>query len=329
LCIPTYNRAKIIAETLDSIISQLTDEVEIVISDNASPDNTKEIIYRYKQQHTNITYFCWEKNMGADKNFMKVVELAQGEYCWFISDDDTLKPGAVNIMLSEINSGHDIYMCNETTCDINLKAICDRNRINSNLHQEVFHLDDEKDLILFFDNSDPVGGIPFGFISVLAFKRSKWLSINYDESFTGSGYSHVFMLLSFSKIGGTLKYINAPLVFNRSNNISYISLNYMQVFWITADGYIALAEKLMSDNQKIKSAFLHIAKRIYTWRRIMGIRRVCVDIDDWDKVERRLIQFGHNANILRLIRHSKGLITLLSILKKPFCKTRNIVKSRV
>ncbi len=106
-CIPTYNFANFIGVTLDSIISQATDEVEIVIIDGASTDNTKEVVMEYKKRFPRINYFLRDKNFGVDMDMAKSVELANGEYCWFMSSDDELKPQAVKRIMEEIKSGYD------------------------------------------------------------------------------------------------------------------------------------------------------------------------------------------------------------------------------
>lgn len=67
IAIPTYNGAKYIREALDSIITQLDDvdeEVEIVISDNASTDQTPEIISEYQKKYPFIKYFRNDENLG-------------------------------------------------------------------------------------------------------------------------------------------------------------------------------------------------------------------------------------------------------------------------
>ena len=52
ICIATYNRANFIGETLDSIILQLTEDVEVVIVDGASTDNTREVVESYVKNNT-------------------------------------------------------------------------------------------------------------------------------------------------------------------------------------------------------------------------------------------------------------------------------------
>ena len=120
-CIPTYNRASYLRETLGYIIDQADDSIEIVISDNASSDNTEEVVKEAKLRFPNITYFRWPENMGADRNYLKTVELARGDYCWFMGSDDGIKKGALKKVLEELKDGHDIYVCSQYFCDKKLK----------------------------------------------------------------------------------------------------------------------------------------------------------------------------------------------------------------
>ncbi len=92
-CIPTYNRADLIRQTLDSILSQGDPNVEVVVADNASTDNTREVIEAYNNPH--MTYFCWDKNQGPERNLFKAVQLATGDYCWLMGSDDCLEPEAL------------------------------------------------------------------------------------------------------------------------------------------------------------------------------------------------------------------------------------------
>ena len=64
-CITTRNRADFIGEALDSIISQAGDNVEIVVVDGASTDNTTEVVGQYQKKFNNIVYRRLEKNGGG------------------------------------------------------------------------------------------------------------------------------------------------------------------------------------------------------------------------------------------------------------------------
>jgi len=99
ICIPTYNRANFLGAAIDSVIKQATEEVEIVISDNASTDHTEELVREYQTRFPRIRYHKAKENMGADRNFLKVAELATGEYCWLLGSDDALADGAISTVL--------------------------------------------------------------------------------------------------------------------------------------------------------------------------------------------------------------------------------------
>jgi glycosyltransferase involved in cell wall biosynthesis len=113
ICITTYNRGNVICETLNSIVMQLTSDVEIVVVNGASPDNTHEIMEDYQQRHPGkIRYFREEKNSGFDADLDKAVDYASGEYCWLMSDDDILKPDAIKRVLSELDGRNDLLVVN-------------------------------------------------------------------------------------------------------------------------------------------------------------------------------------------------------------------------
>lgn len=107
IAIPTYNGSPYIRGALDSIISQLEDvdeEVEIVISDNASTDKTPEIIRDYQNKYPFIKYFRNEENLGPDRNYDLAVRRARGEFVWLFSDDDKIRYGGIRKVIEVINT---------------------------------------------------------------------------------------------------------------------------------------------------------------------------------------------------------------------------------
>src|SRR3989344_5402735 len=104
ICIPTYNRAEKLEQCLHHIAIQLNDEglntaIEVVVSDNASQDNTAQIVKKFQESFGNIRYFKNEKNLGIDKNIINSVVKAQGKYCWHIGDDDFIVPGSLKFLV--------------------------------------------------------------------------------------------------------------------------------------------------------------------------------------------------------------------------------------
>lgn len=104
ICIPTYNRAK----ALDRLLQKINDEiknienfVEVCISDNGSTDDTQQII----QKWINIlplTFQKNDKNLGYDRNVIKVTKLAKGKYVWYMGDDDTIIDGSLAKLVKDL-----------------------------------------------------------------------------------------------------------------------------------------------------------------------------------------------------------------------------------
>jgi len=87
ICIPTYNSAKFLRESLDSIVKQTYLNKEIIVSDNASTDGSEEIIKEYVKKYK-VKYYKNEKNIGAEANFTRCIELANGEFIAIYHSDD-------------------------------------------------------------------------------------------------------------------------------------------------------------------------------------------------------------------------------------------------
>ena len=85
---PTYNCVDFIGETIESVQSQSYQHWEMIIVDDCSTDNTKELVSTYIQEDSRIKYFCLENNSGAAVARTKAMELANGEYMAFLDSDD-------------------------------------------------------------------------------------------------------------------------------------------------------------------------------------------------------------------------------------------------
>lgn len=90
ICIPTYNRAEVLRQNLKQLESLIEKYgVHIYISDNASTDNTEEVVAEYRD-NSNVHYRKNECNLGGDKNFEAVLKMCSHQYAWLLGDDDTI-----------------------------------------------------------------------------------------------------------------------------------------------------------------------------------------------------------------------------------------------
>lgn len=97
IAVPTYNRAWCLRELLPLLVDQLTDEprIELLISDNASSDDTPSVVGEAAAQGLRARYIRNDQNVGPDANFLQCFEQARGKYVWLFSDDDLIVPGGL------------------------------------------------------------------------------------------------------------------------------------------------------------------------------------------------------------------------------------------
>jgi len=113
IAIPTYNRGHRLEKALRDLLqhiesSRFLSDIEVLVSDNGSPDNTRSIISAQKhfflEKGIAFTHLNNEINLGFDENIRRCYEGASGEYVWFLSDDDNLFPDAISSIMSELDS---------------------------------------------------------------------------------------------------------------------------------------------------------------------------------------------------------------------------------
>lgn len=122
VCIATYNGAQYISEQLESILVQLTDDDEIVISDDSSMDSTLEIVASFHDSRIKI--FPNNKFHSPVFNFENALKKASGDYIYLCDQDDVWEPDKVNLMLSYLEN-YDLVVSDCYVTDENLRVITD------------------------------------------------------------------------------------------------------------------------------------------------------------------------------------------------------------
>jgi glycosyltransferase involved in cell wall biosynthesis len=90
--LPVYNGGSFLDETIASIVGQTFSSLELIISDNASTDRTREIAQSWVARDDRVRYVCNEFNIGANANFNQVLRLARGRYHKWAAADDLCRP---------------------------------------------------------------------------------------------------------------------------------------------------------------------------------------------------------------------------------------------
>lgn len=221
-CIPTYNRADFIGDCLDSILAQWEGGLEIVIVDGSSTDATPEVVAEYQRRYPFIRYYRRPVNVGIDADVLKVVELATGDYCWLMSDDDRIEPGALVRVLSFLEA-------NPSIAGVSLNYISYDKTLAYRIYTAPAGSGDRLRGDLIFDNRDVCYselGVHLGYISAQVICRRLWNDVisRHDLSpYMNSSWLLVYviglMLAKRSRWG----YIHYPCVANRSANDSFIT----------------------------------------------------------------------------------------------------------
>jgi len=107
IIVATYNAEKTLQRCLDSIIPQLSDQVELIIIDGESEDSTNEIIASYGDK---ISYTISEPDKGIYDAWNKGIKVANGKWVAFIGADDILLPDALDVYLKVIKETNSIDM---------------------------------------------------------------------------------------------------------------------------------------------------------------------------------------------------------------------------
>ncbi len=216
ICMATFNRGAFIGRTLESIVGQASEEVEIVIVDGGSSDNTGEVVLEYGKRFPGIRYFRQEKNMGVDRDFNTAVEWSRGDYCWLMSDDDVLKPGAIRNVLDAIGRGHGLIVVNAEVRDAALEKVLDAKRLRIDADR-VYRVDETA---RFFEDVATY----LSFIGCVVMKSRLWKS-RVKEPYFGSLFIHVGVIFQ-QPVPGDVLVIAAPLIAIRYGNAMWTARGF-------------------------------------------------------------------------------------------------------
>lgn len=115
ICIPTYNGGAFIVETLESALQQTYSNIEIVITDDKSSDNTLEICYKYAKKDSRIKIFENNQNLGLVGNWCESIEKASSKWVKFLFQDDLLSNDCVEKMITTaLQKKVNFVICNRT-----------------------------------------------------------------------------------------------------------------------------------------------------------------------------------------------------------------------
>jgi len=240
ICMPTYNFGRFIGDALESILRQAADDVEIVVLDGASTDNTSEVVRSFQARFPRLHYHRRDRRGGIDRDMAHAVELANGEYCWLFSSDDIMREGALGDVLEKITMGCDLYLCGLTLCTFDMQPIRQHRILRLRCDAE-FDLANEQDRLRYFQLAETTAAF-FSFMGSLIIRKSRWDAIPFSEAFDGTLWAHVARIFAMIPQGLRLKYLSQSYLYKRGDNDSFMDKGPGHRYKLAFEGYDRLAD---------------------------------------------------------------------------------------
>jgi abequosyltransferase len=211
LCMATLNREVFIRQTLDSILSQLSADTELVVLDGGSTDGTEQVVRSLFEGRVNCHYHRISVKGGIDRDFCRSISHASGEFCWLLADDDLIKPGAIKRVVSELRDDRDLVLVNSEVADRELKRILVTKRLRI-----------QNDVLIKARNQSELlatAGDLLSFIGTVVIRRTVWLARD-EEPYIGTEFIHVGIIFQ-SPLHGDCLIIAEPLIRIRYGNAQW------------------------------------------------------------------------------------------------------------
>lgn len=224
VAIPTYNRADKLEAVLKSLMAQNDERIEIIISDNASEDDTESVAEKFRAVYPEIIYIKNNENKGAALNQLQCIKKASGKYVFILCDDDILCSGAIAHIIDYLLSAEDLSL-------VFLNHVFFRDvYIEEKLTKPYLDIDENittKNKTKFMEYA----GMRITYTSAVIYLKKNVMQIENPEQYKDTRFmSACLALLSVSDSDSKLGIISFPCVAdNLASNVRY---NGFQLFGI-------------------------------------------------------------------------------------------------
>ena len=296
ICIPTFNREGPIKNLLYSILEclkphpELTNQIEIVISDNHSSDNTEETVKPFGKKFKKFIFSKNNENLGYANNINKAVQIASGKYCWLMGSDDSLTQSALSCILKEISQKEPGLIIGSAITNGQKRAFFGK----SSFSRQIGTAESIADLIY---QSTEISAL-FAFMSALIIKKELWEKAQLTSLELSHPYTHtirIFKILTEKTIH--LSYLSNPIVSTGSEPNEYnTTLHKHLLLDLTTFDYIFRTITPSSDG--IKKHLLKLFTKQYDKKRLIFCRS-SASLEEWEKITKYFQNLGLKTDISR------------------------------
>ena len=220
-CIPTYNRSALLNQCLERIFSEVGYDIEVVIVDGGSTDETSLVIKSYIDNGYDIKYFKRDLRCGVDLDIIKCIELSSADFCWLFSDDDLLEVDAFDAInrIVSVNPSAAGFSLDYQAYDLHLNYKVKTVPANVNARPTKIPL------VMTIDEAFINLGQHLGFISSQIVNRKLWLEVmkKYDYVRFCNSWIIIYMIGKMLQLNNCWVFIPLKAVRCRTGNDSFLA----------------------------------------------------------------------------------------------------------
>lgn len=127
--IPTYKRPDQLKKAIESILAQTHNDLQLVVLDNASGDDTEAVVRSYMKKDSRVKYHCHAENLGMLGNYAYAFDNLETPYFNILSDDDYVHPDFLETAFRDMEDFPDIAFCACAIEALNTEGVCIGNSI--------------------------------------------------------------------------------------------------------------------------------------------------------------------------------------------------------
>lgn len=310
ICIPTYNRAGFLKECLDSLEHCWAPDIEIVVSDNASTDSTIEMLADYALRLP-LRWIRQRENVGSDRNFAAVVDMAEGRYCWLLGSDDCVTPEALSNALNLLRlHDPDILHFGYVQADIGMRP-CSRAAPPASAAPVTM----TRAEVPRYLEKMPNVSLLFAFISSFIFRKECWSAQSSRiPVWLDSHYVHTYVLHATLAAGASVMTTNECFVIARGGNPNEFNTTPGKMLALDAVTLNRIYREICPDNAHL-AALGRVFRRSYGPNTLVSIASqggVSRLIDNYGA----LTALGQSGLLIRSLKYASwlGMMPILRLL---------------
>ena len=253
---------------LESLAAQITADVEVVISDDGSTDETQDVIESFRARLPQLVAQRVDPPLLYDRNLLHVMSLARGKYCWLFGDDDRVEPGGLAAVLEALKTEPELTGL--TTDRVSYDSALEKKLSVRTLKQQQNSL---------FENANEAFALlldRLGFLSCQVVNRTLWNDVvrqaNLERYFTG--YVQLYIIARMLVRAPRWRFLATKCVGFRADNDSFRALGQFGRLQMDVCGYETIVGDVFGRDSRLYHQAMSEIARTHVRHHIVTAKRM-------------------------------------------------------